>query len=964
MPYFLKDIAEYAFRTYKNELQDIYIVFPNKRARLYFNRYLSELTDKPVWSPSYFTINELMQHLTGLQIADPLILVFELYSSFIKVTKSTESFDNFYVYCEILLADFDDIDKYLIDPEDIFKNLANLKNIENSFDYLSDEQIKIISRFWKTFSPKNISDDQKSFLMLWESMFKIYKSFNESLRNSSIAYEGMVYREVINKINSGNLDNVSTAKYLFIGFNALNKCEKQLFRHLKNIKKAEFFWDYDGYYVNNTIHEAGYFLRNNIRDFPMGLSSLTHDNLTKQDKNISFIPVPSNIGQAKIISECLKKTGSYENIDFNKTVIVLADENLLLPVLNSLPGEVNEINVSMGYPFRETPVFNLIGKLADAQRNIRTGKNNEIQFYYKDVISILKLPVFAGILPDEANLKISEIAAGNMIYVADNYLHINNLFTTIFSSIKHYKEIPEYILRILEIIIEKYKQNKPDDIIENKTKYDFVFHAYTYIQRLNDVLQSSPVELSVNTMFKLIYNLLKNLSIPFSGEPLAGLQVMGILETRTLDFDNVIMLSLNEGIFPKSINIPSFIPYSIRYGFELPTLEHQDAIYAYYFYRLIQRAKNIFLVYNSRADGLFTGERSRFLHQLDYDPVFKTNEYGFSYDVSPFTKKPVTVKKNIRDSDLLIKCMDPALKTWLSPSAVNTYLNCPLRFYFRYIAGIKEPDEVTEEIDYLLFGNILHKAINIIYKPYINNIISKDILRGITGKKNIIESALNKAFSDEYLKESGKRGKLQIAGRNLIIKEVIQKYLIQIIHIDSHYAPFRIVSLEHPYSATVPAIIGNKKVNIQIGGKIDRIDEKEGKLRIIDYKTGKTENSFKGIDTLFNNDSVRNDAAFQVFLYSLILSENMRQPDIIPGLYFMREIFNENYDFRIILNKGRNDKQPINSYSLIADEFSRNLINTIQDIYNEDKDYIQTDNTDTCKHCPYSGICHRNGENN
>ena len=960
--YFLQDIAKNIFSEYKDKLSDICIVFPHKRARLYFNKYLSELTNKPVWSPSYYTINELMQHLSGLQVADPLTLVFELYSAFKNITKSSESFDDFYVYCEILLADFDDIDKYLIDPGDIFKNLAKLKNIENYFDYLSDKQIEVISRFWNTFSPKNISDDQKSFLSLWESMYQIYTAFNETLREKNLAYEGMAYKEVISGINSNSLNNLNEAKYVFIGFNALNKCEKQLFHYLSNIEKAEFYWDYDGYYINNTIHEAGYFLRENIKEFPTRLGSLTYNNLTKQEKNISFMSIPSNIGQAKIIPQCLKKAGKLKDIDLNKTVIVLADENLLLPVLNSIPREINEINVSMGYPFKETSIYSLIENLVDIHRNSRKNKNGEVQFYFKDVISLLKLPVFIDIFQDEINSLLQEIASENKVFINANELHINNLLTTIFNEIKNPKSIPGYILGIFDIIIESYKLKKPQNVIENKVEYDFIYHAYIYIQRLNEILKTTEIELSASTLFKLIHNLLKKLSIPFSGEPLVGLQVMGILETRALDFDNIIMLSMNEGIFPKSVNIPSFIPYSLRYGFEMPTIEHQDAIYAYYFYRLIQRAKNIFLVYNSRCDGLFTGERSRFLHQLFYESAFKIKEESFSYDISHFTQKSITVKKNINESNILKKYIEPDSKAWLSPSAINTYLNCSLRFYFRYIAGLSEPDEVTEEIDPALFGSILHKAINIIYEPYINNWINEDIINRINENKNIVESAINEAFHGEYFKETGRKSKQEISGRNLIIKEVIQKYVSQILDIDKFYSPFKIISLEQFYTSHTTIVVRNKTEKVKIGGKIDRVDEKDGMLRIIDYKTGKTNNSFKSIDSLFDNkSSERNNAAFQTLLYSLILSENIKESDIIPGLYFMREIFSKDFDFRIILKKGRNDSHPVNNFKSLSNEFSEKLQKTIQEIYNEEKDFNQTEDLKVCEYCPYAGICHREG---
>ena len=419
---------------------------------------------------------------------------------------------------------------------------------------------------------------------------------------------------------------------------------------------------------------------------------------------------------------------------------------------------------------------------------------------------------------------------------------------------------------------------------------------------------------------------------------------------------------MNEGIYPKSINMPSFIPVSLRYGFELPVPEHQDAIYAYYFYRLMQRGKNIFLVYNSRTDGLLTGERSRFLHQLFYEPVFKVNEESFTYDISPFIKKPVAARKNINESHALKEYINPGSMLYLTPSAVNTYINCPLRFYFRYIAELKEPEEITEDIDPAMFGIILHKAVNMIYNPHINRWIDADIIDIIIKNKTICESAVNDAFLAGYYKETGKKNSIDITGRNLIIKEVINRYIKQILEIDKLYSPFRIIGLEKSYAAYMPAVINNKTEKVRIGGIIDRIDEKDGKIRIVDYKTGQTKNSCKSIDSLFDDKgSERNNAVFQIFMYSLLYSLNAGEAEIIPSLYFVRETFNKNFDYRIILNRGRNDVHPVNDFKLLAAEFSQRLHQSVCEIYNEKNEFTQTDDLKVCTFCPYLGICHREG---
>ena len=960
MAYFLQDITRHVYSEYKDDLSDLCIVFPNKRARLYFNKYLSELTEKPLWAPGYYTINELMEELSGLQVADPLALVFELYAVFREETKSQEKFDDFYFYLEIMLSDFDDIDKYLIDPKDIFKNLANIKNIESYFNYLTGGQIEVIRRFWNTFNAENISEDQKSFLSLWDSMYNIYMSFNSRLRNRKLAYEGMAYKEVIDKLNRNTIEKLDAGKYIIIGFNALNKCEKKLFRHLRNTGKAEFYWDYDDYYINNKMHEAGYFLRDNIKEFAPPSGLLSHDNLSKKVRKISLISVPSNIGQAKLIPQCLKKTGELKDIDLNKSVIVLADENLLLPVLNSIPEEIEEINVSMGYPFKETTVYALIEKLADMHHNVRKGRDGKIQFYHKDVIALLKLPVLEGILKNEADALIKAITGKNKVLISKDELNGNEILAAIFHDINNPLTIPAYILKILKSFIDIHRQNISDTDVAARVDMDFIYHAYTYIQRFNEIIKNTEIEFTAGTLFSLLKGILRNLSIPFSGEPLAGIQVMGILETRTLDFDNVIILSMNEDIYPKSASIPSFIPVSLRYGFDLPVPEHHDAIYAYYFYRLIQRADNVFLVYNSRTDGLSTGERSRFLHQLYYEPAFSVNEESYTYDISPFIKKPVIATKKAIDSKMMRGYISQDSPICLTPSALNTYMDCPLKFYFRYIAELKEPEEITENIDPAIFGSILHKAVNIMYRPYVNKHVNENTINKIIDNKDIYESAINEAFVFEYFRGQDKNSNIDITGRNLIIKEVIKKYVSQILEIDKTYCPFRILGLEKHYEAYIPAVIGNKDVSLRIGGTIDRIDEKEGKIRIVDYKTGRAESSFKSIDSLFDDTgSSRNSAVFQALMYSMIYMLNEKDAVIVPSLYCMRETFDKDFDYRLILKKDSKDVNPVDDFRLLSEEFSLRLQQSVSDIYNDKKQFTQTEDVKVCEFCPYAGICHR-----
>jgi RecB family exonuclease len=951
MEYFLKESASYFLAEFGEKTQDIAVIFPGKRSRLFFNKYLAELSDKPLWSPAYFTITELMEQLSGYRVAEKLTLIFELYAVYKKTTGSKDSLDEFFFYAEMLLSDFDDIDKYLVSPEDIFRNLADLKNLENYFDYLQDDQVRVIRRFWESFREGGESADKKSFLNMWESMLEVYTAYKNELLSKGIAYEGLVYRHVAEAIAMNTLEKTPYSKYLIVGFNALNKAEDTLFSFFKKTGKAVFLWDYDEFYINNTIHEAGYFIRENIRKYPPPRLLSEYANLIRKNKNITIVSIPSNTGQSYAVPVWLDKFGISGTISQESTAIVLADEKLLFAVLSSIPENIDDVNVTMGYPFVHSSVYNLVYCIAGFYRNARLMKGVRL-FYYKDVVAILGSLGLFGDDRSEISAFKNSIVKTNKIWLTAGEVSFNKAMALIAEIPTDVLQIPEYLISILSEVNKNLVKPHENDTSKNY-EAEFSYLAIITIKRLRELVKNTFVDISPGILFSFLLKSLAGLSVPFSGEPLRGIQVMGILETRGLDFENVIILSMNEGIFPKTGNLPTFIPLSLRHGFRLPVPEHRDAIYAYYFYRLVQRASNIVLVYNSRHDGLTTGERSRFLHQLRFDPVFNVEEASLTTEVTFQLTKKISITKDKKMMAILEKYHHPEKVNILSPSAINTYLNCSLRFYFRYIAGLKEPEMVMEEPDPALFGSVLHKAMELLYSPLLGNEILPDNIDQILKNEKNISTALDMAFKKEYFGNQV----AEIRGSNVIVKEVIGKYLHQILEVDKAYAPFRILDLEQDYNTLIALPDGKK---IRTGGIIDRIDEKESRVRIVDYKTGQIKNSFPGLESLFElPGSKRNSAVFQTFLYALVYRNSKNISRIVPALYFIRDIFSNRFDYRIHLKEARSTGIPVENAVDYLQEFEQRLREILARMTDPAVPFVQTEDTETCKYCPYRIICHR-----
>ncbi len=948
---FLKEVARILLQKYGNNLSSLCVVFPNKRARLFFSHYLGELSDeRPVWAPAYRTITELISDLSSLVLTDKIQLIFELFSSYKKISGTAENVDDFFYFSEILLADFDDIDKNMVNAADLFRNLADLKSIDYSYAYLSENQLNAIRQFWSSFSGSKSSQTRDDFLRFWDLLLQLYLSFKECLKQKNMAFEGMIYRDVADAILNENSLQLRFDLYIFVGFNALNKSEETLFAYLRKINKALFFWDYDDYYLRNDWHEAGLFVRENIKRFPAEKLSVSFNNLVPGNKEINVLPVSSSVTQAKIIPALLEKIGITDNADLKQTAIVLPDERLMMPVLYSIPDDIKDVNISMGYPFQDSSVYTFTESVCLLYSNSLCRQSKTKAFYHKDVIALAMHPLIHNYYRESAEKLIHDINNKNRIYINIDELRQYQGMDLFFRDVDTSADILTMLIDLMQLSIQNIVKSgaRKDDYLQ----LEFLSSALNSILRVADILP----QISPKILFNIIRKILKSLSVPFTGEPLSGLQVLGILETRLIDFHNVIILSMNEGIMPRPSRASSFIPGNLRYGFGLSVPEHHDAIYAYYFYRLIQRARKIILVYNQHADGLFTGEPSRFIYQLKYDSTFQLKEINMETSITALPAQPVIIHKTGTIMDYLRKFTASSGNHWLSPSAINEYINCPYKFYLTRILTLKEAKEVVEEIDMPLFGNLLHTTMQEIYQPYTGIELHADAIKEIIKQDGLIEDALRKSFISNNLKYEQSE---ELTGMHLIIKEIIKHYALQILKYDQHHCPFTIISLERPYNSVVSVEVENQIINVNIGGVIDRVDRHNGVVRIIDYKTGTPEQNFENTESLFREiPSKRNDAVFQVFMYSRLFMDNNPDQKAVPCLLFLRESYGN--DFSILLND-KSRKANVTDFSEYYKPFDESLKTVLSELFNQSVPFRQTGDEKYCGiiKCPYRNICHR-----
>ncbi len=957
---FLKTVAQDLYGKYGAQgggLAHITVVFPNRRARLFFDDWLSACSTQPVWSPQYTTIEELFQSQSDLRAADRIEMVTLLHKIYQEVLHTDESLDSFWSWGELMLADFDDVDRNLAPADQLFSLLREQRELSDT-SFLTDDQRKALEQFFGEMEKAQPTQLREHYQAVWSVLGTIYERFGKLLNDKGIGYNGMIQRRVISNLDTNRL---TAGKYAFVGFNSLDGAERELFRAIQKAGKALFYWDYDPAYTESSLlHEAGRFLRDNLREFPNELPRERFDGMHKA--RLTIVEASTDNAQARFIPQWL------ESLNIPKagkeTAIVLADENLLQPVLHSIPQErVGNVNITMGYQLSETSLYSLVNALIDMQR---LAARNKGRLSIQSLSRVLGNPMTAALCADAPKI-LENLRASRRMFPDTTELINSKELAVMFSTATDNISLLQYLQNVLKALVPVIRE-RADDTLFQPLNQESLYRIYTQINRLYSLMESGGLDISTDTLCRLIRSVLATTTVPFHGEPAVGMQIMGLIETRNLDFRNVLLLSAQEGALPKSGQSASFIPYNIRVAFGLTTMQDKSAVSSYNFHHLLQRAENVTMVYNGNADakGIGKGQISRYLLQLivsgaDINRItLKTDRQDT--DIEPFSidKTPAVLEELCRRYDY----SNP--KTFLSPSALNRYMNCPLQFYLAQIAGLRKPNDTDTEIDYAMFGTLFHKSAELAYN-YLSSTgqtITAAAIDSLLKDGKRLEGFVQQAFNDDYFARKTV-DKADYSGTQSINFDVILKYLRQVLRMDMElYAPFSYVGSEdegyqHVIEVPDPLHKGSMK-QIRLKGIIDRLDCKNGILRIVDYKTGSDKGTPDTIDQLFppTESKKRKSQAFQIFYYAYIMS---MQPQfskyrLAPTLLYTR-------------SSSKPTKQDI-YYRIGTDvltdfgtqceeEFQSRLIELISELFNPDIPFAATDQKETCRNCDFSQLCGR-----
>lgn len=955
---FLYNVAQAYYKHHKANISRYTFVFPNRRAGLFFQKYLAEIANKPIFSPEILTISDLFGCLSDLNTADRIEQLFLLYGIYKKLSRTIESFDEFLYWGEMLLNDFDDVDKHLADARQLFTNIQDLREIDAGFAYLTPEQIDAIRRFWANFIPVGDSVRKKEFLEMWQVLYELYSGLRNDLCERGLAYEGMIFREVAEKAKKNEHIEIPYEKLIFVGLNAQSKSEEELLNYLRRRGIADFYWDYSSSLVKDPYNKASFFIAKNKMLFPSEFE-LQPEVIPMDKPVIEVTGVPSAVGQAKYVHEIIGSLIDSGAVASDggaiNTAVILPDENLLLPVLYSIPENIDRINVTMGYNLVNSSVSGLINHIFEVQNNIRSA-NGAPAYYFRFVLSVLNHRYISGLLPEETQSLRKSIIQYNRIIVPVADLSIHPLLSLIFTPIDNWNTIAGYLRNILAYLERALSRMQDADDSNTRSvdmEREFIIEYYKTINKLEDALEKVEAEMSVETYFRLLKKLIAGVSVPFTGEPLAGLQIMGVLETRALDFDNLIILSMNEGVFPAKKAVNSFVPYNLRKGFGLPTYEHQDSIFAYHFYRLINRAKRIFLLYDTRTEGIQTGEVSRYFYQLKhlYSSLFDIKERLAAYEVSSSESLSVSVPKTARITDKL-NCFLTGERS-LSASSVNMYLDCPLQFYFSVVENMKEEDDIAETIEADTFGSIFHSVMEWLYRPFEGKMITADLLHKIARDNKLLSETIERSFAENYFKSVDIK---RLTGQNFLTGEVIKRYVKKVLATDAKLTPFIYIESERRITCRYDLPSGK---TVSLKGFIDRIDEVAGHTRIIDYKTGKGLLQFKSMEQLFDKDlKDRPKAVMQVFMYALLYSLYFPEKNLEPGIYYLRNLFDFNFDPDVEY-KPSSERIRVTEFSVFKAEFKELFDKCLDEIFDCSVPFTQTSTGKACEWCDFTGICRK-----
>lgn len=985
---FLREVARAYVMHEADVLEKYAFVFPNRRSMKFFRKYMGEeygkIYGKPIISPRLVTINELFTELSGLTLVDPVEALYILYKNYSRLRPQVEgSFDEFVHWGDLILKDFDDIDKYLVNAQQLFTNIKDLKQLDSDFSFLSPAQRAAVESFWHNFLRGEFTEKKDFFASTWNIMYALYCNFKEELRGRGFGYEGQIYGEVA--------EYCTTYEYkqtlVFIGLNAPNSCERRLMNWLRDIGKADFYWDFYGPLLTDKENSASEIISGCVKEYPQKYDLAVNEqfldnNNAKNTFLCQVIGVPSGVGQAfvvaKILNEIAPSIPVPKDFAFN-TAVVLPDEKLLMPVLNAIPKGYDSINVTMGYPIGATSLIAFMNLICELQRDVKE-RNGRWCFYHKSLVKLLSHEYLKKIMPEQAQQIKNWIVKGNMVYVemgelekwggryktveldktdkecicsgkdeqrggSGGILYGQGILSLIFRVVRTPQEIWEYQIAVLKEL------DRHMDSLER----EFIYQYYLKINRLREL--NIPMEAA--TYFKFITQITAGITVPFRGEPLSGLQVMGSLETRALDFENVIITSVNEGIFPSSNTAQSLIPYNLRYGFGLPTYELQDGIAAYHFYRSISRAKRVFLIYDTRSEGLNSGEVSRYVKQLKYHFNIPVEERVAAVVPVPERERVIEVVKTTQVMKLLRDRYMYDERSALSASALTNYIACPLKFYFENVEGVNQEDEVSESVESNTFGTLYHNAMQTVYDKYKYEIVSSAILRAEAEDGRRLEEIIRQEF--KKLLNIG-----EVLGQNIIIMELIKKYMRLTFKEDESYAPFTYLASEERYRYGLP--IYNNGETVYFKAFVDRIDELEDHtLRIIDYKTGAVERPTKELDmaTLFDKGApVKYKALLQLYLYAIIVYETQQRSGQLtlrngnPLQFAVEDEFSQLELVIYPLKKIRKESIfKLRIYKKDMELFKELLTNCVEEIFNPDIPFAPNPKGGSCKYCKFSTLC-------
>ena len=952
---FLKQVADHYYNI--GEADKCCFIFPNRRSLVFFTRHLcqavkdSDVLSRPIVAPEMLTINDFFHKVGGMHSVERVRLLIELYDCYRECNPKAESLDEFIFWGDVILSDFNDVDKYLVDPKQLFANISDLKKIQDTYTYLTDTQRKAIEAFVSHFSDLsgrltvNLDSDEPDvkgkFLMIWNILHGLYELFNTRLREKGMAYEGMVYRQLAQRLKTESVEDVfndvwqGDVKFVFVGLNALNECEKMLLRKLRDAGRAEFCWDYSGKIISDPKNRSSFFMAENVVEFPQA-AVWDRDGLTIPEINV--VSVPSSTGQAKRLPDVLNGIGSRTVAGLTDCAIVLPDETLLSSVLNSIPDEVEDINVTMGLPMTGSILYSMMSDIAAIQLHT-VNRKGKWYFYHKQVWDLFANDLFRK-ASDEKTLEIiSKVKSDAAYYISQDVLSGTPLLDAVFrpviadqklQSASQIKDFAEYQKQVLTAVISSVTED-----VGMNLELEYAKEYYKCVNVLKEIdLEVLPV-----TYVRLLNQLLSAVSVPFRGEPLKGLQIMGPLETRALDFRNLVILSANEGVFPRRNVSSSFVPPELRKGFGLPTYEYQDAVWAYYFYRMISRAEKVWMFTDTRTEGLKSGEESRYIKQLEYHFNIPLNRYVVRFD------KMKTAK--VED---IVKTLDDVRKikeTVLSATTVQNYLACPAKFYYGTVKELKAEEEVAESLDYGMFGTVYHETMRSLYAS--DRMTAKDIQSWL-GREDEIKSKIKELIIDEL-------NLMEVSGRNLVVTDVILKYVMKTLQRD--------LELLEKEGVDFFEILGREvKVSGEFKGQkfkgfIDRLDSfHPGQVRVVDYKTGKVldddekindDNALAIAEDIFAEDiKERPKIALQFFIYDMLVQNHplARGKQLFNCVYSTARLFKEPP-----LNVPRNE--------MFFNAVSERLENTLEEMYSLEVPFRRTNDEKVCEYCDFKMICGR-----